>query len=279
MASSSPRYANGSMKGDENEEKPLLWNSENGGECLRVSMDEEIPLEVPKVSDYAKSIVYGGLDAIVTSFALVASISGSNHSSGAVLVLGVANLLADGISMGFSDFVSSSTERDLALNFRRVTGRRVWKDPHSQILDLISTYKSHGMEEHDAEMVVNCISKYKDLLLDQKMTMEQGLVIPDPSEQLWKNGCVTFISFIGFGCMPLLTYVILNPFTSNVHLKFAVASAVTVVALIILGLAKAKISGEKYLSSMLMVLLNGGIAAGVAYLVGWLLTNVLGIEG
>ena len=110
------------------------------------------------------------------------------------------------------------------------------------------------------------------------MTMEQGLVNPDPSESLWKNGFVTFISFIGFGCTPLLAYVVLNPFTENNRLKFGAACIVTAVALIVLGLAKAKISGRKYTSSISMVLLNGALAAGVAYLIGWLLTNVLHIN-
>ncbi|MCO5564363.1 hypothetical protein L7F22_018023 [Adiantum nelumboides] len=165
--------------------KPLLQDAEDG---LRMSMNNDRPVE-------AKSIVYGGLDAIVTSFALVASISGSNHSSGAVLVLGFANLLADGISMGFGDFVSSSTENDLAFTYRKAMGWKVRKDPHTQLLNLVSTYKDHGMDESDAQMLVDCFSKYRNLFLDQKMTMEQGLVIPDPSESLWKNGCVTFLSF------------------------------------------------------------------------------------
>ncbi|MCO5546956.1 hypothetical protein L7F22_000395 [Adiantum nelumboides] len=255
--------------------KPLLQDAEDG---LRMSMNNDGPVKVPKAGEFAKSIVYGGLDAIVTSFALVASISGSNHSSGAVLVLGFANLLADGISMGFGDFVSSSTENDLAFTYRKAMGWKVRKDPHTQLLNLVSKYKDHGMDESDAQMVVECFSKYRNLFLDQKMTMEQGLVTPDPSESLWKNGCVTFLSFLCFGCTPLLAYVILNPFTSNSQIKFAAATVVTVIALVTLGLAKAKISGQKYLSSVLMVLLNGGIAAGVAYLVGWLLTDVLGIE-
>ena len=72
---------------------------------------------------------------------------------GAVLVLGFANLIADGISMGLSDFVSSSTERDLTFASRKATIWRMGKDPHSQILDLVDTYKAQGMSEEDALMV------------------------------------------------------------------------------------------------------------------------------
>ena len=68
-------------------------------------------------------------------------------------MLGFANLIADGISMGLSDFVSSSTERDLAFASRKATIWRMGKDPHSQILDLVDTYKAQGMSEEDALMV------------------------------------------------------------------------------------------------------------------------------
>lgn len=73
-------------------------------------------------------------------------------------MLGFANLIADGISMGFGDFVSSSTERDLAFSYRKAAGCKVHKDPHSQILDLISTYRAHGMDENDAETVISFVS-------------------------------------------------------------------------------------------------------------------------
>lgn len=60
--------------------KPLLGGGDRSS--VDCSWDDDAPIDVPKVGEFAKSIVYGGLDAIVTSFALVASISGSKLSSG-----------------------------------------------------------------------------------------------------------------------------------------------------------------------------------------------------
>lgn len=121
-------------------------------------------------------------------------------------------------------------------------------------------------------------AKYKDLLVDQKLTMQDGILPPDEEDEAWKNGIVTFVSFLCFGCTPLLSYVVLIPFTSNVHIKFGAACVVTAFALIVLGLAKARVSGEKYLSSAFTVLFNGGIAAAAAYGISWALKNLLGIE-
>lgn len=120
-------------------------------------------------------------------------------------------------------------------------------------------------------------SKYKEVLAEQKLTLGEGLQV-DEDESPWKHGVVTFISFLAFGCTPLLTYLIASAFTSNPQVKFAAACVVTAVALVLLGLAKAKISGQGYLSSALTVLFNGSIAAAAAYLIGWILTNVFGIE-
>ena len=63
-----------------------------------------------KISNYAKPIVYGGLDGIITTFAVVAGTVGGNLPTLAVVVLGFSNLLADGFSMASGDYLSSDKE-------------------------------------------------------------------------------------------------------------------------------------------------------------------------
>lgn len=115
-------------------------------------------------------------------------------------------------------------------------------------------------------------------MADQKLTMQQGLLPPDPKDSPLKNGMVTFISFLCFGSTPLLTYLILNPITDDKNIKFGGACVVTLLALTLLGLAKARISGQKYVSSVAVVVFNGGIAAAAAYGISYVLNNVFGIE-
>ena len=59
-----------------------------------------------------KSLVYGGLDGIITTFAVVAGTVGGNLSLATVIILGFSNLLADGFSMAAGDYVSSADEED-----------------------------------------------------------------------------------------------------------------------------------------------------------------------
>merc|ERR1711915_28851 len=234
--------------------------------------------KIPWGGEYAKSIVYGGLDAIVTCFSLVSSISAGHLSSVDVLVLGFANLVADGISMGFGDFLSSSTERDLAASKRDVTNWDVCNNLHTQVIELVNTYESLGMDNNDAKMVVEIFAKYRDILVDQMMATQKGILPPDESGSAWKSGVVTFISFLLFGCTPLLSFIVLLPVTHSDFLKFCGACVLSAVALLLLGIAKAKISGQSYVLSALMALSNGGIAAAAAYSIGWLLRHVAGLE-
>ena len=59
---------------------------------------------------YIKSVIYGGLDGIITTFAVVAGVAGAALSPAVVLILGFANLIADGLSMAIGDFLSTKAE-------------------------------------------------------------------------------------------------------------------------------------------------------------------------
>ncbi|CAN0317694.1 unnamed protein product, partial [Discosporangium mesarthrocarpum] len=54
-----------------------------------------------------KAGVFGALDGILTSFAIVAGAAGGGLSSGVILILGVSNMIADGLSMGLGEYLSA----------------------------------------------------------------------------------------------------------------------------------------------------------------------------
>ncbi|XP_008812462.2 uncharacterized protein LOC103723348 [Phoenix dactylifera] len=249
---------------------PLLrpQHEENGGGVGREGFWSE---------DSVKSAIDAGLDAIVTSFSLISSISATRLASVDVLVLGFANLVARGISMGFGDFVSTSTENEMAKKERATTEQDVSKSISSQQAGLLSTYQALGLDLEDATTVVNVFSKYQDILVDEKMTAQKGVLPPRQTEKPWKSGLISFAAFILFGNVPLLSFVVLIPFTGDDSTKFFGACLLSALALALLGLARAKISGQ-YLHSVAATLFNGGIAATCAYLIGWMLRNAAGLH-
>ena len=130
----------------------------------------------------------------------------------------------------------------------------------------------------DLYKVVSIFAEYKNILVQEKM-MAHGRLPPEEAEKPWKNGLVTFVAFLVFGSAPLLSFIVLIPFTNNDLVKFAGACILSAVALALLGIAKAKIAGQHYALSVAVTLFNGAAAAAAAYVVGWTLKNIAGLEG
>jgi vacuolar iron transporter family protein len=73
---------------------------------MRVSIHREPTGIVAIARHYIRDIVYGANDGIITTFAVVAGVTGGALSTKAVLIVGTANLLADGLSMGVGNYLS-----------------------------------------------------------------------------------------------------------------------------------------------------------------------------
>jgi VIT1/CCC1 family predicted Fe2+/Mn2+ transporter len=231
---------------------------------------------------YIKSIVYGGLDGIITTFAVVASIAGAGLEVGVVIIMGFASLFADGISMGMGDFLSSKAENDYTNEERK---REEWECEHyieGEINEMVELYVQKGMSREDAERVVGIMSQYRDIFVDTMMVEELGLSSDDPHESPIKNGLVTLGSFLLFGCVPMVSYVIAVSVKSPGHeatalnWTFFVAAGMTLATMFLLGALTSKFSPSKWYVSGMWILLNGGAAAVVAYFIGWGLGELVG---
>src|SRR5687768_4356327 len=87
--------------------------------------------------DYLSEFVYGGIDGAVTTFAVVAGATGARLSTSIVIILGFANLIADGFSMGVGSYLSSKSERELMEKHGEDT-----KNELSPFINGLTTYAS-----------------------------------------------------------------------------------------------------------------------------------------
>ncbi|MFS7942688.1 putative Ccc1 family protein [Helianthus anomalus] len=179
--------------------------------------------------------------------------------------------------MGFGDYVSTNTERDVAVKERQVTEWEVTNRRRCQEQALLDRYRDLGMNIDDATTVVNIFAKYEDIMVDEKM-VQNGILSPDDGEKPWKKGLITFGAFLVFGSAPILAFIILIPFTRNDTHKFIGACILSALALAALGAAKAKIAGQNYALSVSGTLFNGALAGFAAYVIGWVLRDVAGLE-
>ena len=222
---------------------------------------------------YLKSFVYGGLDGIVTTFAVVAGVAGANLSSGVVLILGVANLIADGISMAFGDYLSTKAENEYAAAERVRETWEVKNYPEGEKKEMIELYMDKGIAETDAKIAVDALSKYEKPWVDIMMVEELGLI--ESPESPLKNALVTFGSFVFFGAIPVLIYAIARFIPFLAAHTFATACAVTAITLFALGTLKIYFTRENWYRAGLEMLLLGGLAAAAAYVVGIMLGGLV----
>lgn len=131
-----------------------------------------------------KPIIFGGLDGILTSFAIVSGSAGGNLSRSVILILGFSNIFADALSMGVGEFLSSKAESEWILSERK---REVWEMdnyPEGEIQEMIDIYTRRGMDRGDATKVIEIMSKYKDFFVDIMMAEELALQVPEENYQM-----------------------------------------------------------------------------------------------
>ena len=229
--------------------------------------------------DHIKSAVYGGLDGIITTFATVTSVAGSGLHHSVILILGLAHLVADGLSMGLGDTLSSQAEADLVEHERR---REVWEFenyPEGEIEEMVELYEKKGISTEDARLVINTLAKYKEAFVDIMMVEELNLMPIDPDHSPMVGGLVTFASFMIFGTVPLLSYLVnlIPGVNMSSDVAFGASCVLTVLTLFLLGAIKGSFVGQTWWISGLSMACNGSLAAACGWLIGYLL-QLTGIQ-
>mmetsp|Transcript_42041 Transcript_42041/g.67586 ORF Transcript_42041/g.67586 Transcript_42041/m.67586 type:complete len:292 (+) Transcript_42041:28-903(+) len=241
---------------------------------------DEMKEQHKALGDYVKSIIYGGLDGIITTFAIVAGIAGANLDVEVVLVLGFANLIADGLSMGIGDYLSEVSEIEYINSEKQREEWEFQNFPEGEIQEMIAIYTEKGVSKRDADQILRTMAKYPAFFVNHMMIEELELQPPSGDEQPAKGGLVTLLSFLGFGCVPLLSYVAFEAVEfEGYDPKFVISIALTVLTLFGLGVFKGKITESPMIKSGVFITINGVFAAGAAYVIAYGLSEATGIHG
>mmetsp|Transcript_37593 Transcript_37593/g.49544 ORF Transcript_37593/g.49544 Transcript_37593/m.49544 type:complete len:279 (+) Transcript_37593:172-1008(+) len=228
--------------------------------------------------EYVKAMIFGGLDGILTSFAIVSGAAGGGIGWESILILGFSNIFADALSMGVGEYLSSKAHNEYVLSEKRREEWELRNHKEGEIQEMIDIYTERGMSKDDATSVVKTMSKYEDFFVNIMMTEELGLQVPDEDEdETLKEGFVMFLSFALFGSLPLIGYVIIPSITSDYDalFLFIVAATVTLSSLFVMGAVKSYFGTKAWYWSGLEMLLLGGTCAFVAYEIGNLVGGIL----
>jgi VIT1/CCC1 family predicted Fe2+/Mn2+ transporter len=216
---------------------------------------------------YLGDFVFGAIDGTVTTFAVVSGSAGAGLDPGIAIVLGFANLLADGFSMAAGNYLSTSSEAQLVERVRRMEERHIEQIPEGEKEEIRQIFAAKGLEGDALDEVVRVITRDRRRWVDTMVTEEFGLQLHPPSA--WRAAAATFVAFCIAGFVPLsplllpLAWVGPNP--------FAISAIATGLTFFLIGMIKGRMVERSAWRSGLETLLVGGSAAFLAYLVGlWL---------
>jgi vacuolar iron transporter family protein len=225
----------------------------------------------PRVS-YLRDFVYGAIDGAVTTFAVVAGVEGANLSANIVIILGIANLVADGFSMAASNYLGSRAEAQQREQARREEQRQIELVPEGEREEIRHIYAAKGFHGDDLERAVAIITSDRDVWLETMMREELGYG-SDVTNPL-RAAASTLVAFIAVGFLPLGAFVYDFALPGDVADPFAWSVILTGLAFLTVGALKAQVVDQPAWRSALETLAVGGAAAVLAYVLGSVLQGV-----
>lgn len=236
-------------------------------------MEANIHLVKPqfgKLQEYLREFVYGGIDGAVTTFAVVAGGFGANLDPGILIILGLANLLADGFSMSVGAYLSAKSERDNYNKHEKIEYWEIENLPETERHEIEEIYLKKGFKGQLLTNIVDHICSDKDLWVSEMMKDELGMM--RDSKSPFKIGLATLISFVLVGFIPLMIYLWDFFFPTDLNI-FLWTSILTGLAFLIVGWLKGIVNQTSALRSISETVALGLLAAIVAYYVGDILES------
>jgi VIT1/CCC1 family predicted Fe2+/Mn2+ transporter len=220
---------------------------------------------------YLRDLVLGAIDGVVTTFAVVAGVAGAEYPATVALVLGIANLAADGFSMAVGNYVGTKSEKQAVERIRRAELRHIRAVPDGEREEIRQIFAAKGFEGQLLEQVVEVITADEKRWVDTMVTEEFGKPLEMPSPM--RAAMSTFAAFVVAGFVPLAPYCL--PLDLGAKNLFIVSSIGTAVTFFLIGVAKGHVVQRSRWLSGIETLLIGGAAAVLAYGAGVLLQAIV----
>ena len=126
---------------------------------------------------YLGDAVLGAIDGCVTTFAIVAGAVGAGFSGGVVVILGFANLVADGFSMAVSNYLGTKSERERIENIRLAEERQIDEIPEGEREEIRQIFMGKGFVGEVLEKIVATITANRRLWVETMVREEFGMAI------------------------------------------------------------------------------------------------------
>ncbi len=216
---------------------------------------------------YVGDFVLGAVDGAVTTFAIVAGAAGAGLSSGVAIVLGLANVFADGLSMAAGNFLKARADEQTVDRFRKMEEHHIDKVPDAEREEIRQIFAGKGFDGEMLEEVVKVITQDRKRWVDTMLTEEWGLPLETPRPIY--SATTTMIAFVVAGMVPLAPLFFY--LGSDARQSFILASVLTATTFFAIGIVRGRVTERNAWLAGIETLFIGGVAAAVAYAVGALL--------
>ena len=252
----------------------LGGNGKSHAATLDAHTPEAVSARLRAVPDhrYLRDFVYGAVDGTVTTFAVVSGVAGANLPGRIVLILGIANVVADGFSMAAGNFLGTRAESQLAHRARQMEERHVDDVPLGEREEVRQIYAAKGFTGDDLERAVDVITSDRNRWVDTMLREELGLPAAQVSPS--RAALATFTAFVVAGIVPLLAFVYelwVGPLRID---AFKASALMTASVFFGIGTLKSRFVNQPWYRGGLEVLAIGGGAALLAFLFGVLLKDL-----
>ena len=217
-----------------------------------------------------REFVFGSLDGLLVPLGVISGVAGGTGSRRAVLVAGLAEAFAGALSMGAGEFIAARSEAQVQQTEVAKELDEIRWHPAVEQQEMVTLLAHEGIAPDDAARIVAVLVRYPEA--DHKTMVEKELGLPlEPRTVRIPDALTMGISYIIGSIFPLAPY-----FVVPVHTALPLSIALTVVALIVVGLIKGKLARLNLVRSVCEIVVVGGASAGGGYLLGTILPHLLG---
>jgi predicted membrane protein (TIGR00267 family) len=211
-------------------------------------------------SDLIKDVIIGMSDGLTVPFALTAGLSGVLDTNHLVIVSGLSEIAAGCISMGLGGYLAGQSEIEYYNAELKKEYDAIDTSPNLELKEVEDVFVEMGVEKALSRQVALQVSKDKSRWAVVMMQLELKMQEPAKNRAA-KSGGTIAVSYLVGGFVPLFPY-----FFFNNTIGFYVSCAVTILALIIFGYFKSKVTGRPVLLGTIKLTATGIVAATAAYL-------------
>jgi VIT1/CCC1 family predicted Fe2+/Mn2+ transporter len=217
-----------------------------------------------------RELVFGSLDGLLVPLGVVSGVAGGTHNPQAIIVAGIAEAFAGALSMGAGEFISGRAEAQVQQTEIAKELVEIRTRPGHERREMELLFQNEGVALKDARNMTSLLAQYPKAFHKTMVEKELGLQT-EPDTVRIPEAATMGISYIIGSFFPLVAY-----FFFPVGVALPLSIALTLIALVIVGIIKGRLANLNLVRSSIEVVLVGGLSALGGFLLGSLIPHLFG---